>query len=155
MDANNSLLRRPVRWLAGLLAVVLLAGCVPIKSDIKESDLLGSWVSTGPNGLESTLELHGDGTLTLVDVPRKVITPVTGPGTEANWGDLVSVTGEWRIGDLSGDVVPSLVVDLHSNSTYEGFANTKFYIESSGDEIIVYRFVGPSDDGVLFQFNKT
>jgi hypothetical protein len=139
--------------LSSSIAVGLLAACSWSPQDLRKSDFVGVWVSHGPDGQESTLDLSKDGTFTIDKVPTQVFSP-TATGLEPpNWGTLIPLSGSWGI-PASGDTgSPKLDFSISASSDQPGLV-TQLRISGSGESRVLYYFLGDPDSDVRFTYSR-
>lgn len=137
------------------IALMLLAGCVPVEAPPSIDEIAGSWTQEGPDGKSTRFDFSSDGTFDVRDVPRSLIQPVLGPGAGVDWNDLISTQGEWTVGPNVGGTDPVLIVDYQPSDEYRGLENASIYFTRSGSEQQLFIWVGPTDDGVKFFLEKS
>lgn len=98
--------------------VTALAACVPLSPSPppNRSDMLGVWEARA-DGHVVSLELHGDGTIQIDEVPRAVFH--RDASDALGWGDIVDVAGTWSFTE-PGDETSEAHINVLTDETAGG-----------------------------------
>lgn len=146
--------------LFAFVAITVLTACSFISSRSPQpirSELVGSWIHSGPQNIQTELDLREDGTLEVTNVPRQVFTGDDGlyfsQGSQLQWGHLVSLVGTWDLSKQLDGNQPAIDINVHP-AEGEGGVITTMAVDSSGGKRTLSIVVGPVDNGVTFSFDK-
>lgn len=148
---------RPSTVVLGLAVVLLLSGCtLPLPTrpitDVRESQIVGTWTAESPDSEPATIVIAADGTLAIRDVPRGPLTASLAYGP-LDWTDVMSTTGTWRIGNSRAGDYPFLDMSLNSNeSEYYNGTLVQLLVDTRPDPVTLFLQFGDAEEDERLYF---
>jgi hypothetical protein len=139
--------RRRIRLVVlGVVLALAIAGCM---QNVEATQVVGTWVHAGPQGVTAELVLSADGKASGRDIPRAILF-----GMEPlDWTNTYGFFGTWELHEHN-QVILNIDQVVVGGLVKESGSGTSLAAKSDGDSVTLSQPLGDPDNGDDFVFER-